>query len=520
MNRALNIVHLEDNPRDAQLVQALLDDAGINCHLTVVHSATAFEQALQRSDLDLIISDFSMPAYDGLSALKLAKHQRPDVPFLFVSGKIGEEAAIESLKSGASDYLIKDRLARLPAAVIRIVAEIEERKKRTQAELALREHEEKLLRTQRLESLGTLAGGIAHDLNNVLLPVLLGIEVLRDKLPNTDDQEMLTLLKNNILRGTSMVKQVLTFARGMDGRRILMNPAHVIREIVEISRRTIPAHIVVRSDVPRDLFTIEGDATQIHQVLLNLVVNARDAMENGGTLTISAKNVDAGHVSHRFVADKKFDDYVLIEVADTGSGIPKEIRERVFEPFFTTKEIGKGTGLGLSTTLGIIQSHGGFIDFDTETARGTTFRLYLPGLKDATATEQTSSEPASLSGGAKVVLLVDDEPGIRELTKLVLGKHSYQVLTAENGAEALILFKRFRDRIDAVVLDNNMPLMTGPEAVGAMKEINPATKVIGTSGQSISKAQEEFMGAGADAFLAKPYTAEQLLNSLAVLLNH
>lgn len=520
MNRVLNIVHLEDNPRDAQLVRALLDDAGIACHLTVVHSAGAFEKELLRNDIDLIISDFSMPAYDGLSALSLAKERRPDIPFLFVSGKIGEEAAIESLKSGASDYLIKDRLARLPAAVVRIVSEVEERKKRTQAELALREHEEKLLRTQRLESLGTLAGGIAHDLNNVLLPVLLGIEVLRDKLPNSADQEMLTLLKNTVLRGTSMVKQVLTFARGMEGKRVLMNPAHVIREIVEIARRTIPAHIAIRSDVPRDLHSVEGDATQIHQVLLNLVVNARDAMPDGGTLTISAKNVDAGNVSHRFLADKTSGDYVLLEVADTGSGIPKEIREKIFEPFFTTKEIGKGTGLGLSTTLGIIQSHGGFIDFDTETGRGTTFRLYFPGLKDVTATERSSVEAPSLSGGAKVVLLADDEPGIRELTKLVLGKHCYQVLTAENGAEAVMLFKRFSDRVDAVVLDNNMPLMTGPEALVAIKEIKPQVQIIGTSGQSISKAEGEFREAGADAFLAKPYTAEQLLSCLAGILDH
>jgi two-component system, cell cycle sensor histidine kinase and response regulator CckA len=517
MDQVLNIVHLEDNPHDAELVALLLEDAGIPCRFSVVHTETDFKRELQRSDIDLVISDFSMPAYDGLSALKLAKERRPDVPFLFVSGKIGEEAAVESLKSGASDYLIKDRLARLPAAVERIIEDVKEKKQRAQAEQALKEHEEKLLRTQRLESLGTLAGGIAHDLNNVLLPIILGVEVLREKTADEGDRELLSMLEKNLLRGTSMVKQVLSFARGLEGQKVLLNPAHILREVGEIAQRTIPAQISVRVDVAKDLLAVEGDATQLHQVLLNLVVNARDAMDRGGLLTISARNVDAADVSHRFTADTRPGDYVLIEVADTGAGIPEEIRERIFEPFFTTKDIGKGTGLGLSTTLGIVKSHGGFIDFETAVGRGTTFRVYLPAAKAAVPVESGDRQMPRLTGGAEVVLIVDDEPGVRDLTKLVLGKHCYQVLTAENGAEAVTVFRRFSDRIDAVILDNNMPLMTGPEVIRVIKELKPGVKIIGTSGQSISTAEAQFLNAGANTFLAKPYTVDQLLRALAAI---
>jgi signal transduction histidine kinase len=489
--------------------------------MRVVHSHRDFERELQGQDIDLILSDFSMPSYDGIAALKFARERRPEIPFIFVSGKIGEESAIESLQNGASDYLIKDRLARLPAAVERAIKEAEERKKRQEAEVALKEHEAKLLRTQRLESLGTLAGGIAHDLNNVLLPVMLGLEVLRSKLTSKGDQDIISMLEKSVSRGTSLVKQVLTFARGGEGQKLVMNPAHLLRDIAEIAQRTFPSTISVRSNVPKDLQVIDGDPTQIHQILLNLVVNARDAMSKGGTLTISARNVRASDVSHRFAVDFLSANYVLLEVADTGDGIPPEIRDKIFEPFFTTKPIGQGTGLGLATTLGIIKSHAGLVDFHTEVGRGTTFRVYLPISHEAHQEVQPPVQPSTeLSGLGEIILIIDDEPGVRELTKAILGSHAYQVLTAENGAEGLTIFNRFKDRIDAAIVDKKMPIMDGPEAVHAIRLLKPAIRIIATTGEAMALTETGFEPGEVDAFLPKPFTAEQLLALLNQFFHH
>ena len=634
--RKLQIIHLEDNPHDAILVEAMLKSAEISCELHVVHSRDAFERELQRQQLDLILSDFSMPAFNGLAALQIARAVRPDVPFMFVSGAIGEEAAIESLKNGASDYLIKDRLARLPAAVTRAINNAQERQRLREAEDALREREamfssfmnfnpavaflkdaegkllyvneplerffgwkerewfgksesdflpaecvrqlrqndatvlatgkplqtiesvprpdgalrqwfvckfpldrrgekllgglaidvteqkqleEKFLRTQRLESLGTLASGIAHDLNNVLLPVLLGMEVLKDKYKDPEDQTILSMLETSVARGTAMVKQVLTFARGTEGEKLLLNPAHIMRDVAQIAQRTMPAGITVRCSAPKELWPVEGDPTQLHQVILNLAVNARDAMPEGGILSLIASNVEAAQVRHHFAAKVSSGDYVLLEVADTGGGIPPEVREKIFEPFFTTKEASKGTGLGLATSLGIVQSHGGFIDFETQVGHGTVFRIYLPAVPAGKPESLELREQASPHGGAEVVLVVDDEAGPREVTKFVLGMHAYQVLTAGNGAEALSVFRRFRDKIGAVILDRNMPLMTGPETARSIRELNRNVKIIGVTGQPTDAAVAEFKDNGVDVVLAKPFTAEKILATLNSLLH-
>ena len=521
MNKTLRIVHLEDNPRDAELVRSLLENAGIDCEMRVVHSHCEFERQLQATDIDLILSDFSMPSYDGIAALKFARERRPEIPFIFVSGKIGEESAVESLQNGASDYLIKDRLARLPAAVQRAIGEAQERRKREEAERALKEQEEKMLRTQRLESLGILAGGIAHDLNNVLLPVMLGLEVIREKLTAMGDREIVSVLEKSASRAAALVKQVLTFARGGDGQRLVVNPAHLLRDVVQLAQRTFPSTISVRSDVAKDLTTIEGDPTQIHQVLLNLVVNARDAMPDGGDLIVSARNVGVSEVSHHFTVNSLADRYVLLEVSDTGEGIPPEIRDRIFEPFFTTKPIGRGTGLGLSTVVGIIKAHGGLIDFQTEVGRGTTFRIYIPAGDQTRPEAQHSPAPnLELSGYGEVILIVDDEPGARELTRAILGRHAYQVLTAENGVEALTLFNRFKERIDAAIVDKKMPLMDGPQTVHAMRGLKPSLKIIATTGEAAQVGETGFARSEIDAFLPKPFTAEQLLALLNGFFHH
>jgi CheY-like chemotaxis protein len=289
---------------------------------------------------------------------------------------------------------------------------------------------------------------------------------------------------------------------------------HLLRDVVQIAQRTLPAGITVRADLPRELGALHCDPTQIHQVLLNLVVNARDAMPGGGTLSLSAKNVSAAEVSHRFAAQAAAGDYVLVEIADTGEGIPEDIREKVFEPFFTTKAIGKGTGLGLSTSLGIVKSHGGFFDFQTEIGRGTTFRVYLPGSREGEPKHCPPADRFEMSGKSEVVLIIDDELGARELTKTVLSMNSYQVLTAENGAEGVNLFKRFNGQISAVLVDRKMPLMDGPETIRAIRQLSPEVKIIATTGQAAILAESDFAAVRIDAFLPKPFSAEEILQVL------
>jgi signal transduction histidine kinase len=377
--------------------------------------------------------------------------------------------------------------------------------------------ERQLLRAQRMESLGILAGGIAHDLNNVLLPVSLGVEVLRETAAGPLEKDVLNVMQVSTTRASGLIRQVLTFARGAADQKLAINPAHVLRDVVAIARRTFSPAISISTDIARNLSTIEADPTQLHQVLLNLVVNAHDAMPAGGKLSVRARNVPRGEVRDHFGGKPDAQDYILVEVSDTGTGIPEALRDRIFEPFFTTKEIGKGTGLGLSTSLGIIKSHSGFIDFVSSPA-GTTFNLYLPASREEAAMESRPTQPKDLTGGAEVVLIIDDEVGAREIAKAVLGRNAYQVLTAPNGVEGLATFRRFIDRIHAVLIDHRMPLMDGPDAVREIRQASPTVKIIGMSGHAPT-AGAEFISAGADAFLPKPFTAEQVLSLLQSFLH-
>jgi signal transduction histidine kinase len=242
--------------------------------------------------------------------------------------------------------------------------------------------EAQILRSQRLESIGSLAGGIAHDLNNVLSPILMSIHLLQMKLPDEQSQRVLQTLDKNVKRGANLLKQILLFARGTEGTKSIIQIKYLLEEIEEIIQQTFPKSIVCHIDIPENLWVMSGDTTQLYQVLINLVVNARDAMPNGGLLTITAENVvlDDHYTKMNMNIDAQAGSYIAISVQDTGTGISAEIQERIFEPFFTTKDVGKGTGLGLSTTLGIIKNHGGFMNVYSETGKGTQFKVYLPVL--------------------------------------------------------------------------------------------------------------------------------------------
>ncbi|MEY2466884.1 MAG: hypothetical protein QOD03_1405, partial [Verrucomicrobiota bacterium] len=384
--KSVRILHLEDNPSDTEIIRALLDGEHIDCVLHRVETQTAFEQALTE-DWNIIISDFSLPSFDGLKALALTRRICPATPFILFSGTIGEETAVQSLKSGAMDYILKQRPMRLLAAVRHALKETEEREHRREIEDKLMKSEERkkqleaqFLRVQRMESIGSLASGIAHDLNNALVPVMMGIGFLQSEPLSDEAKHILTTMNACARRGADMVKQVLAFARGTEGTMTLIRMDTLIREMSKIVHDLFPKTVRLRVKTGENLWPVSGFATQLHQVLMNLCVNARDAMPEGGQLTLAADNALLTERQAQIHPDARPGQYLLVTVADTGSGIMPDVMEKIFQPFFTTKESGKGTGLGLSTSLNIIRNHGGFIIVGSQPGKGAEFSIYLPAV--------------------------------------------------------------------------------------------------------------------------------------------
>ena len=395
-----------------------------------------------------------------------------------------------------------------PKSILIVSTDITEKKK----------IEEQFLRTQRMESIGTLAGGIAHDLNNVLAPIMMSVEMLKEKFKDENSCRMLGILETSARRGAGMVKQVLTFARGVDGERVLLQPKHLIKDISKIIHDTFPKTIQLKLNISESLWPVLGDATQLHQVLLNLAVNARDAMPNGGTLTIIAENT---------VVDDRVDPpapglmpgyYTLIRVSDNGTGIPPEVLEKIWEPFFTTKAMGKGTGLGLSTVLGIVRNHNGVVMVQTELNKGTTFYVYLPA-QDSAGSAPAEEGPKELPvGNGELILAIDDEASILRMTQETLETFGYRVVTARDGTEAVATYTAHRDEIRGVITDLLMPHMDGPSTIRVLRKLDPNVKVIAASGLVEAEKLKDVTGLERIPFLMKPYTAEKLLTTLQQVL--
>lgn len=401
--------------------------------------------------------------------------------------------------------LVRDRHAQ-PKSILVVNTDITEKKLL----------EAQFLRAQRLESIGTLASGIAHDLNNVLAPILMTAQLLESQMHDERSQRLLPIVVTNAKRGAALVKQVLSFARGLEGTYTNLQIKHLISEIRQIAKQTFPKSIEVQTNIASNLWSVSGDATQLHQVLMNLCVNARDAMPNGGTLTISAENFTADEHYARMNLEAKAGSYIVVTVRDTGQGISLETQERIFEPFFTTKELGKGTGLGLSTVMGIVKGHNGFIQVWSELGRGTEFQVYLPAVAVVEYYRQTEQDTPY--GNGELILVVDDEVGVREATKTSLETFNYKVVTASDGIEAIATYAEHRDRIDLILIDMLMPAMDGITTIRTIQKLNPQTKIIATSGLA---AQDKFHGMTdieVQAFLAKPYTAQELLQTMKQVL--
>jgi PAS domain S-box-containing protein len=382
--------------------------------------------------------------------------------------------------------------------------------------------ETQFLRAQRLESIGTLAGGIAHDLNNVLMPILMSAELLKATAVDDETREYVENVRVSAQRAADMVKQVLSFARGVEGERVSVQLRHLADEVVRIASETFPKSIRVDMRYAHELWPIIGSPTQLSQVILNLLVNARDAMPHGGRVVVSLENVVLDEVYTEMNPDAAPGPYVVVKVTDNGEGIPAAIQDRVFEPFFTTKEVGKGTGLGLSTALGIVKSHRGFVHLYSEVGKGTTFKLYFPASANEVAVQDHAllNDKDSLPRGVgETVLVVDDERAIRDIMERTLTRFGYQVLVAANGAEAVAIYAQQQHRIDVVLTDMAMPIMDGPATAVALRSINPNVKIIGSSGLAANGLVAKAAGAGVQSFIPKPYSAEAVLQMLRQVLD-
>ena len=412
------------------------------------------------------------------------------------------------ITSEARSTLIRDNEGH-PKSILAIITDITEKKK----------FEAQVIRSQRMDSIGTLAGGIAHDLNNILAPIMMSIDSLKMESPSPAATEILDTIKVSAQRGADIVRQVLFFARGVEGERVEVQPKHLLKDLESIIQNTFPKDIRLHIFVPNDIWTILGDPTQVQQILLNLCVNARDAMPSGGRLTVGVENfvVDEQYAATNIQA--KAGRYVNISVTDSGMGVPKGILDKIFEPFFTTKELSKGTGLGLSTVMGIVKSHGGFINVYSEPGRGATFKVYLPAMKSSSEARKEQSGEFSLPrGNGETVLVVDDEAPIVIITSKTLEAFGYRVLSAANGADAVDVYVRHRNEIAVVLTDMAMPVMDGSTTIRVLMRIDPAIKIIAASGHNataVAKASE----AGVKHFLTKPYSAGNLLNTLRAILN-
>lgn len=630
-DRVLRVLHLEDNHLDAELVQAAIESEGYRCDVSRVDDRASFVDALNRGPYDLILADYTLPAFDGVSALSIVQQEIPDTPFIFVSGTIGEDLAIDCLKGGATDYILKHRLGRLGPSIRRALVEAEERRERREAEEAIRNQaqlldlandsiivrdledritywnqgaerlfgwtesdalgrfeyellqtvftrsaeeirhafvrdghwegelvqkkrdgsiitvesrwtlqrntdgsphatleisndvtqrrrlEAQFLQAQKMESVGRLASGVAHDFNN-LLTVIIGRSYLL--MSRVDDDRMrkdLDLVQKTAERAAVLTRQLLAFSRRQPIIPRLLDLNELVANMDKMLRRLIGEDIDVLSEFAPNLGKVKADPGQMEQVIMNLAVNARDAMPKGGKLTIETANIDldSGYASHHLsVAPGK---YIMLAISDTGCGMDAETQNHIFEPFFTTKD--SGTGLGLSTVYGIVKQSGGNIWVYSELGVGTTFKVYLPRASDSTEPGQVAAEGSQISGGSETILLVEDEQAVREIVRETLTSQGYTVLEAQHGPEALRIAEKHTSRIHLLMTDVVMPAMHGPELADALCKIHSETKVLFMSGYTDSALTRHGVLEGKREFMQKPFTLGDLAKRVRGILD-
>jgi two-component system, cell cycle sensor histidine kinase and response regulator CckA len=498
MGIPLRLLIVEDSEDDAALLLRELQRGGYDVVHERVDSPDALISALERQKWDLVVSDHSMPHFTGIDALHILRSKGLRVPFIFVSGTIGEETAVSALKDGAQDYLMKTNLKRLVPAVQRELREAEERHERERLERQVQQ-------LHKFETIGRLAGGIAHDFNNVIGAILGWAELCsQETQPGTRIHERIHKIIDQAGRAAGLTSQLLSFARRqfLQPKRIDLN-THVLQNS-SLLRRIIGENIAIRVQTAEDIHVILADPSQVDQVVMNLCLNARDAMPKGGRLLLETRNIEITKEYCRQVPYAQPGSYVLFSVSDTGVGMDAETLEQIFEPFFTTKELGKGTGLGLATVYGIVKQHGGFLNVESEVGKGTTFRIYFPA-SAGMAEPRESEGDEKPQRGSESILLAEDHDGLRQSAKEMMEALGYRVLLAANGFDAVRLFKANSGQIDLVILDVVMPGLSGPDTYLQMASTRSGLPVIFTTGYTNEAASLTSMIEKGAAFLQKPY---------------
>jgi two-component system, cell cycle sensor histidine kinase and response regulator CckA len=501
--RPLRILVLEDEQDDFDLLIRQLNKDGISFQHRRVQTESDFTRELKEFGPDLVISDYHMPHFDGLSALRLHLKECSDTPFMFVSGTIGEDVAVQALKEGATDYLLKGHLMRLGQAVRRAVEESRANAERRRLEL-------ELFHSQKMEAIGRLAGGVAHDFNNLLTAILGYSDLLANGLkPEDPMREGLTEIRNAGQRAAELTRQLLAF-----GRKQVLSPRvsdvnDVLGGLLKLISRLIGEDIELKTHFEPKLKHVFVDPGQLEQVVMNLVVNSRDAMPKGGTILLNTRmsSPDARVLASSEGARPGA--HVVVEVVDSGGGMPPEVMARMFEPFFTTKGVGKGTGLGLATVYGIVHQSGGFIDVESTVGRGTVFRVYLPPATGPASTVTPAAPAAATPAGTGTILLVEDEETVRKLAMHVLRAKGYTVLEASSGSAAIELAREHK-RIDLLLTDLVMPRMGGHDLATALRKDIPGLRVVFMSGYAPEAVLEGTAPARGETFLSKPFSPAEL----------
>ena len=513
MNSTLRILHLEDNSNDAELVREILTEHKVNCEITRVQSRKDFEAALGNGGFDLILSDYKVPSFDGISALAIARERCPDIPYIFVSGNIGEERAIETLKNGATDYILKENLLRLVSSLKRAIREAEMKKEHRQLE-------EQLRQSQKMEVVGRLAGGVAHDFNN-MLTVIAGYSEMLMKNLKKDDPIYIGLeeIGKAAEKSSAMTRQLLAFSRRQVLQPKVLDLNASITNAYQMFHRLIGEMIDLVIVAATDIGRVKVDPSQLEQVMLNLIVNARDAMPKGGKIIIETKSVFFDEYNALQQQGIKAGKYVLLSVKDTGMGMTEEVKAHIFEPFFTTKEAEKGTGLGLATVFGIIKQNDGSIEVDSQPGQGATFKIYLPEVKEKIDREKNKITPSEQKG-SEIILLVEDETAVRTLTRKILELNGYTVLEAEGGGKAISICQEYKSTIHLLLTDFVMPCMSGEDLSEKLLVLRPEMRVIYFSGYIDQPWNQRKILEPGTAFLQKPFTPDKLARKVREVLDN
>jgi two-component system, cell cycle sensor histidine kinase and response regulator CckA len=517
---ALNVLLVDDSADDAEIIIRELRRGGREISAERVFDADAMSASLRRRHWDLVLSDWTMPSFTGSAALELVKSAGVDVPFIIVSGTVTEDLAIKAMQSGARDWVLKDKLARLLPAVER---ELGEAAARQRAAIALRQNEEHLRQSQKMDAVGGLAAGVAHDFNNVLAVILGHADLLLGEPSlNNDMRESLGEIRGATVRAAELTQRLLAFGRQqvLQPRKTDLN--QIVSGLDKMLRRLVGEDVDLVVGIADAAALALVDPGQMEQVVLNLVTNAREAMPRGGKLTVQVSNVHVDEVAVGEPSGLMPGHHVMLAVTDTGVGMEPATKARIFEPFFTTKAAGRGTGLGLATVFGIVQQSGGTITTDSEPGRGTAFRVYLPQVDPEAGADGPASEKTG-SGvqlrGRGTILLVEDDTAVRVVTRTVLRNAGYLVLDVANGEEALYLAEKHLDAIDLVLSDVVMPRMSGPELAERLWAARPSLNVLYMSGYTAGAIVQRGVLAPGVAFLQKPVAPNVLVHKVREILH-